>query len=198
MRRRRIPSVLATALALVASAAVLSPPAGAQLAPPWDGNPISPGLGPTYGEEWCASATGENVPQTAPLAIIPYAAIGCTLDQFQAEAAEAGIPQRMEYSVIGQSNLGRDIYGVVVNAMETPEQQRDYQRWLQLRDIMTTDPLQAQLLLRSWGENVKLPVFIEANIHGGEREGTDAIMQVIRDMTTLPYGTNAAVDDLLD
>ncbi|MGH2545455.1 MAG: M14 family zinc carboxypeptidase [Actinomycetota bacterium] len=198
MRRLRIPTVLATALVLVASAAVLSAPAGAQLAPPWDGNPISPGLGPTYDEAWCAPATGENVPQTAPLAIIPYAAIGCTLDQFQAEAAAAGVPPRMEYSVIGQSVLGRDIYGVVVNAMDTPEQQRDYQRWLQLREIMTTDPLQAQLLLRSWGQNVKLPVFIEANIHGGEREGTDAIMQVIRDMTTLPYGTNAAVDDLLD
>jgi hypothetical protein len=129
---------------------------------------------------------------------MPYAALGCTLDGFQDEAAAAGVPPRMEYSVIGQSVLGRDIYGVVVNAMETPEQQRDYQRWLQLREIMTTDPVQAQVLLQSWGENVKLPVFIEANIHGGEREGTDAIMQVIRDMTTLPYGTNAAVDDLLD
>jgi hypothetical protein len=198
MQGRRIPTVLATALVLVASAAAFSAPAGAQLAPPWDGNPISPGLGPTYGEAWCAPATGENVPQTAPLAIMPYAAIGCTLDGFQAEAAAAGVPPRMEYSVIGQSVLGRDIYGVVVNALETPEQQRDYQRWLQLREIMTTNPVQAQVLLQSWGQNVKLPIFIEANIHGGEREGTDAIMQVIRDMTTLPYGTNEVVDDLLD
>jgi hypothetical protein len=199
MRRRRIPTVLATALALVASAAAFSAPAGAQLAPPWDGNPISPGLGPTYGEEWCAAPSGSIAnQQDPPLALIPHEAIACTLDQFQTEAAEAGVPPRMEYSVLGQSVLGRDIYGVVVNALETPEQQRDFERWQQLRSIMTTDPVQAQVLLQSWGENVKLPVFIEANIHGGEEEGTDAIMQVIRDMTTLPYGTNPAVDDLLD
>jgi hypothetical protein len=199
MRRLRIPTVLATALVLVASAAVLSAPAGAQPAPPWDGNPISPGLGPTYGEAWCAPPSGSIANQQGPpLALIPHEAIECTLEQFQAEAASAGVPPRLEYSVIGQSTLGRDIFGVVVNALDTPEQQRDYERWLQLREIMTTDPVQAQVLLQSWGENVKLPIFIEANIHGGEEEGTDAIMQVIRDMVTLPYGTNEAVDDLLD
>jgi hypothetical protein len=155
-------------------------------------------LGPTYGEEWCAPVGSENVPQSAPLALIPYAAIGCTLDQFEDEAVAAGVPDRLDYSVIGQSVLGRDIYGVVVNALETPEQQRDYDRWLQLRNIMLTDPGAAQSLLASWGGDVKLPIFIEANIHGGEREGTDAMMQVIRDLVTLPYGTNDLVDELLD
>jgi hypothetical protein len=199
MRRLRIPTVLATALVLVASAAVLSAPAGAQPAPPWDGNPISPGLGPTYGEAWCAPPSGSIANQQGPpLALIPHEAIECTLEQFQTEAANAGVPPRLEYSVIGQSTLGRDIFGVVVNAVETPEQQRDYDRWLQLREIMTTDPVQAQILLQSWGQNVKLPIFIEANIHGGEEEGTDAMMQIIRDLTTLPYGTNPVVDDLLD
>ena len=57
----------------------------------------------------------------------------------------------------------------MVNALETPEQQRDFARWQQLRQIMLTDPAQAQALLALWGENVKLPVFVEANIHGGER-----------------------------
>ena len=33
------------------------------------------------------------------------------------------MPDRMTYSVIGQSDAGRDQYGVVVNAMETLEQQ---------------------------------------------------------------------------
>ncbi|HEU0288077.1 MAG TPA: M14 family zinc carboxypeptidase, partial [Nocardioidaceae bacterium] len=165
---------------------------------PWDGNPISAGLGPTYGEQWCSPVGNENVPQSDPLALIPYGAIGCTLDQFGAEAAAAGVPDRLDYDVIGHSVLGRDMYGVVVNALETPEQQRDYARWQQLRQIMLTDPAQAQSLLASWGEDVKLPMFIEANIHGGEREGTDAMMQVIRDLVTLPYGTNDAVDDLLD
>jgi Zinc carboxypeptidase len=196
----RSASTLAAALVLVATL-TLSSPASAQLAPPWDGNPISAGLGPTYGEAWCADAPpGSNIAnqQNQPLALIPYEAIACTLDQFQGEAAEAGIPQRMSYEVIGQSAGGRDLYGVVVNALETPDQQRDYDRWLQLRQVMLTDPAQGQALLASWGNEVKLPIFVEANIHGNEEECTDAIMQVIRDLVTTPYGTHSVVDELLD
>src|ERR687892_1901176 len=199
MRPRQIPAVLATALALVASAALLPAPAGAQLSSPWDGNPISPGLGPTYGEAWCAAPSGSIAAQQGPpLALIPYEAIECTLQQFEAEATANGVPDRLDYSVIGESTLGRDLLGVVVNALETPAQQRDYERWLELREIMSTDPAQGQLLLQSWGQDVKLPIFIEANIHGGEEEGTDAMMQVIRDLVTLPYGTNDVVDAVLD
>ncbi|HZB03195.1 MAG TPA: M14 family zinc carboxypeptidase, partial [Actinomycetota bacterium] len=198
-RTRRISVSIALALVMAAGAIGIATPAGAQLAPPWDGNPISAGLGPTYGEPWCAAPTGSIANQQGPpLALIPYEAIGCTLEQFEAEAAAAGVPDRLEYSVIGQSTLGRDLLGVVVNAVETPDQQRDYSRWVQLREVMLTDPAQGQSLLASWGQNVKLPIFIEANIHGGEEEGTDAIMQVIRDLVTLPYGTNDAVDDILD
>jgi hypothetical protein len=194
----RIP--VAIALALVVSAVVsISTPASAQVEPPWDGNPVSPGLGPTYGEEWCAAPTGHIAEQQGPpLALMPYEAIECTLQQFEAEAAAAGVPDRMEYSPIGQTILGRDIFGVVVNALETFEQQRDYDRWRQLRQIMVTDPAQAQALLATWGQDVKIPFFIEANIHGNEEEGTDAIMQVIRDLVTLPYGTNPTVDSVLD
>jgi Zinc carboxypeptidase len=194
---------LARMVASVASGFVFlavwfSAPASAQSGPPLNGEPASPGLGPTYGEEWCAPVGGENVPQADPLALIPYAAISCTLDQFEAEAAEAGVADRLSYSVIGESVLGRDIFGVVVNATETEQQQRDYARWQQLRELMMTDPAAAQSLLASWEGNVKLPIFVEANIHGGEREGTDAMMQVIRDLVTLPRGENALVDQLLD
>jgi hypothetical protein len=166
--------------------------------PPFDGNPISPGLGPTYGEGWCASPAGESVPQTAPLAIIPYAAITCTLELFEAEAAANGVPDRFDWWSLGENDRGRDIWAVVVNAVETPEQQRDYERWLRLREVLLSDPHGAQSLLEEWGSDVKMPVFIEANIHGGEREGTDAIMQVIRDLTTLPRGYNEVVDRILD
>jgi hypothetical protein len=188
-------------LALTVPALVIPISAGAQLAPPWDGNPISAGLGPTYGEAWCANAApGSNIAnqQGAPLALIPVEAIRCTLDQFLGEASTAGIPNRMSYSVIGQSATGFDMYEVVVNALETPEQQRDYDRWLELRSIMLTDPAAGQALLEEWGDEVKIPIFIEANIHGNEEEGTDAMMQVIRDLVTTPYGVNATVDSLLD
>jgi Zinc carboxypeptidase len=196
-------------LGLIISGVVYSAPGTAQLeaatvaaaAPaeaPWNGEPISPGLGPTYGEEWCAPVGDENVPQSAPLALIPYGAIECTLAQFEAEAAAAGVPDRFDSEVIGKSVLGRDMYGVVVNALETEQQQRDYARWQQLRQLMFTDPAQAQALRQSWGQEVKMPIFVEANIHGGEREGTDAMMQVIRDLVTLPRGTNPVVDEVLD
>src|ERR687892_250722 len=179
MRPRQIPAVLATALALVASAALLPAPAGAEGGGAAPSGSIAPKEGP-------------------PLALIPYEAIECTLQQFEAEAAANGVPDRLDYSVIGESTLGRDLLGVVVNALETPAQQRDYERWLELQEIMSTDPAQGQLLLQSWGQDVKLPIFIEANIHGGEEEGTDAMMQVIRDLVTLPYGTNDVVDAVLD
>ena len=196
MRARRILSLLAAGFALVALPPALS---SAQSAQPWDGNPVSPGLGPTYGEPWCAPPSGSIAEQQAPpLALIPHEAIQCTLQQFEQEAAAAGVPDRLEYEVIGHSVLGRDILGVAVNALETPEQQQAYARWRQLRGLMFDDPAQAQALLASWGPNVKLPIFIAANIHGNEEEGTDAMMQVIRDLVTLPYGTNPTVDDLLD
>ncbi len=186
---------------VVVASIAFSSPAAAQVGPPFNGNPVSHGLGPTYGEQWCAPVGGENAPQSSPLAIIPYGAIQCTLDQFETEAAAAGVPDRLSYSVIGQSAGGRDIFGVVVNAVETPAQLAAYQRWQQLRGVMLTDPVAAQGLLAAWrssGLNVKLPIFVEANIHGGEFEGADAMMQAIRDLVTLPRGTNATVDDLLD
>lgn len=56
---------------------------------------------------------------------------------------------------------------------------------------MLEDPAGAQALLESRGDQVKIPIFIEANIHGGEEEGTDAMMQVIRDLV---HGTTTADD----
>lgn len=192
---------IAISLALAAPAFALAGPAGAQLAPPWSGDPISAGLGPTYGETWCADAVpGSSIAnqQGAPLALMPQEAIGCTLDGFLAEATAAGIPRRMSYSVIGTSEAGRDLYGVVVNALETFRQRRDFARWGILRATMLDHPQFARSRLEAWGEDVKLPIFVEANIHGDEEEGTDAIMQVIRDLVTTPYGVNPEIDDLLD
>jgi hypothetical protein len=197
--RSRISVSIALALVVVAGAIGMAAPAGAQTAPPWDGNPISPGLGPTYGEPWCAAPTGAIAEQQdAPLALIPYEAIECTLEQIEDEAAAARVPDRLSWSKIGESVEGRDILGVVVNALDTPQQQQAYANWQTLRSQMFTTPAAAQSQLASFGGNVKVPIFIEANIHGNEEEGTDAIMQVIRDLATLPYGTNPTVDALLD
>ena len=205
--RKTLLSIVAT-MALAATVVAIPAPAGAVPDPPWDGTPISAGLGPTYGEPWCAPpAPGssidqqqddDGVPFQDTLALMPQEAIACTLDQINQEGADAGLPARMTYSAIGTSDQGRELYEVVVNALETPEQQRDYQRWLELRDMMTTDPAGAQELLATFGSDVKIPIFIEANIHGGEEEGTDAMMQVLRDLVTTPYGEHPLVDALLD
>ena len=179
-----------------------------ELVAPWDGTPISAGLGPTYGEPWCADAApgssianqqdfdGPNFADT--LALIPYEAIGCTLDQINAEGVTAGIPARMTWTVNTETDTGREQLAVVVNALETANQQRDFARWQEIRALMTTDPGAAQDRLASFGADVKMPIFIEANIHGGEEEGADAMMQVIRDLVTTPYGEHPAVDQLLD
>ena len=208
LKQRTARIAILAILALAASAVAIPAPAGAVPNPPWDGTPISPGLGPTYGEEWCAPpAPGSSIANQQDfdgpafqdtLALIPQEAIACTLDQINQEGAAAGLPARMTYSTIGTSDQGRDLYEVIVNALETPQQQRDYDRWLQLRDMMRTDPAGAQDLLASFGSDVKIPIFIEANIHGGEEEGTDAMMQVIRDLVTTPYGEHPVVDALLD
>jgi hypothetical protein len=191
-------------LSVVVALALAAVPARAQeqsAGAPWDGAPISPGLGPTYGEPWCAEAApGSSIAnqQGSPLALIPQEAIGCTLEQIEQEAAAAGVPDRMDYSVIGQSAGGLDIYGVVVNAMETRQQRRDYRRWQQIRAMELDDPGGAKALLASFGAQVKMPIFVQANIHGNEEEGADAMMQVLRDLVTLPRGTSEIVDDILD
>src|SRR4029453_19676507 len=92
----------------------------------------------------------------------------------------------------------RKLSGAVDKAWETPEPQRDWDRWPQVRELMFSDPAGAQALLESFGDEVKIPVFIEAKIHGNEEEGTAAMMRAVRDLVTLPYGTNAEVDRFLD
>jgi hypothetical protein len=129
---------------------------------------------------------------------MPYAEIGPLLAQFQTEATAANLPQRMTYRVSGQSAGGRDMYVAVVNDLETANQRRDYARWQHIREIELTNPAAAQVLLASYGSDVKMPIYVEADINGNEYEGTDAMMQVLRDLTTTPLGDNTAVDNILN
>ena len=204
LRRTWLP--LATCVALAATITV-APPASAQLAAPWNGDPISAGLGPTYGEEWCAPpAPGSNIAnqQDQPLALMPVEAIECTLVRFEQEALAAGVGDRLSYEVIGHAPgqppqvPPRDLFGVVVDAVDSEGRQSASANWFEFRSLMLTDPAEAQALLDEVGDDIKIPIFIEANIHGNEEEGTDAIMQVIRDLVTTPNGVNGTVDALLD
>ena len=161
--------------------------ANAQLTPPWCGTPVPD--------------AAENLPDgtdpTDPVGSfphIPYYAIGCTLDQI--EASQLG--DRMSVEVIGQSALGRPLYGVVFNAMDTPQQIQDYNRWVKYRGIALEDPARAQELLETWGDEIKVPVFVNGAIHGNEYEGVESNMQLIKELATTPYGADPKVDDILD
>ena len=94
-RRARRRGPLLAALLLAIPLLAIPTTAAADPGPPFDGTPISPGLGPTYGETWCAQpAPGSSIAnqQGAPLALVPYEAFGCLLAQFASEAAQRACP----------------------------------------------------------------------------------------------------------
>jgi Zinc carboxypeptidase len=202
MRKWFIALVVLGLLMLVVAAPALA----VTLSPPWNGQPVSPGIGPTYGEPWpvpvptneAVAALQGQPPANSTLAVMPYADIAAELQKFQSEAKAAGLPVRMTWSVTGKSAGGRDMYAVVINDRETAAQRRDYSRWQELRSIELTNPAYGKQLVADWKGNVKMPIYVEADINGNEYEGTDAMMQVIRDLTETPYGQNATVDKLLD
>ncbi|MGH3043767.1 MAG: M14 family zinc carboxypeptidase, partial [Gaiellaceae bacterium] len=161
--------------------------ASAQLTPPWCGTPVPD--------------AAENLPDgtdpTDPVGSfphIPYYAIGCTLDGI--EASQLG--DRMTVEQIGVSALGRPLYGVVFNAMDTPQQIQDYNRWVKYRGIALEDPARAQELLAEWGDDIKVPVYVQGAIHGNEYEGVESNMQLIKQLATTPYGANPKFDDILN
>ncbi len=183
-RLRRL--VLLT-LAVLTVSLGLAGNAGAQLTPPWCGTPESDAA-----ENLPDGTDPADPPGSFPH--IPYYAIGCTLDQIEADQ----LGNRMTVEVIGQSALGRPLYGVVFNPRETPQQIRDYQRWVQYRGLALTNPARAQELLDRWGANIKVPVFVNGAIHGNEYEGVESNMQLIEELATTPYGANAKFDDILN
>ena len=182
-RFRRLTLLLLAALTVALGSAGT---AGAQLTPPWCGTPMP---------DAAANLPDGSLP-TDPVGSfphIPYYAIGCTLDQIAAQSNG-----RMTVEVIGQSALGRDLYGVVINALDTPEQQRDFNRWQAIRELALEDPAQAQALLTQWGDDVKVPVFNQSGIHGNEYEGVESNMQLIKELATTPYGVDPKIDAYLD
>jgi Zinc carboxypeptidase len=179
-RRAVLLGVLVVALAPAASA-------DADIAPPWCGTPE-----PDAAENLPDGTDPADPPGSFPQ--IPYYAIGCTLSDIEARS-----DGRMEVDVIGEAGAsGRQLYSVAINALETRKQQSDYRNWLAVRSLALKDPSAAQRLLRRLGDDVKVPIFIQAGIHGNEFEGVDAAMRVIERFATTPYGEDPAVDAILD
>lgn len=184
MRRRLSTSILV--LALLAAPMVAATTAGADISPPWCGVP-----GPDAAEALPDGTEPGDPPGSFPH--IPYYAIECTLESIQAQSGG-----RMSSEVIGESALGREMYLVTINALDTLGQRKEFANWEKLRRDALTDPAKAQKFLGKFGDEVKVPLFIQGGIHGNEYEGVDASMRVIEELATTPYGSDPVIDEILD
>jgi hypothetical protein len=158
--------------------------ASADIEPPWCGTPE-----PDAAENLPDGTDPSDPPGSFPH--IPYYAIGCTLESIESQSNG-----RMTVEVVGQSALGRDMYLVTINALDTRAQRQRYSTFLKVRERALNDPERGQELLA--GSESKVPVFIQSGIHGNEYEGVDAAMRVIEDLATTPYGTDPEIDAILD
>ena len=178
---RRIGFSFSLLIAALAAALIGSSPASAAIGPPWCGTPE-----PDSAE--ALPSTGTSFPH------IPVYAIKCTLDDIKARSLDG----RMSLEVAGQSATGRPLYKVVINQLKTGAQKQAYFRWTHLRSRMLTEPAWAQSQLALWGDDVKVPLFIQGSIHGNEYEGVDSNMRLIERLATTPYGTDPEVDQILE
>jgi putative intracellular protease/amidase len=183
------PLILLLALGLLAAPFTISGTAAAEIAPPWCGTP----------EPDAAGSLPDGSSPAHPLGSfphIPYYAIGCTL----ADIADRS-DGRMTVEVAGQSATGRNMYEVVINALETSQQRKDYRNWRDIHEDALDDPKYAQRQIGSllkYDRDFKIPIFIQGGIHGNEFEGVDASMQLIERLALTPYGTDPEVDRILD
>ena len=176
---RRFLRWLPVSLVVIAAATAVSP-ASAAIGPPWCGTP-EPDAAANL------PSTGTSFPH------IPYYAIGCTLESIAAQSNG-----RMTVEVAGKSATGRNMFKVVINELSTGAQKQAFFRWTNLRARVLTEPAWAQQQLASFGDDIKVPLYIQGGIHGNEYEGVDANMRIIERLATTPYGTDPEVDKILD
>ena len=183
---RRMSLSFSLTLAALAVALIGSAPASAAIGPPWCGTPSPDGT----------AALPDGTLPTDPVGSyphIPWYAIGCTLDAIAAQSNG-----RMTVKVIGHSALGRDMYMATINALGTKTQRRNFKNWEKFRSLALKEPWRAQVGLWSMQDAVKVPIYVQAGIHGNESEGIDASLQIIERLATTPYGTDPDVDAILD
>ncbi|PMR62413.1 peptidase [Verrucosispora sp. ts21] len=168
---------LATAgltLALLGTAAWVAP-ANASALPAVP--PSSPGIHQITGYPrqnvlpvWPANPADASI----PIGVIPYHDIAPKLNALQAAS------NRVSARVAGTSSGGHDLYAVVVTAPETRQQARQQEEW---KRLIEEDPVRARTD-RKLLAGYKTPLFVNANIHGNEWEGTDAALRVIEEFAT--------------
>jgi hypothetical protein len=118
------------------------------------------------------------------LGLVPYHSIAPRLNALQAAS------DRVSAEIVGRSAGGRDLYLVTVTAPESGAEAARQDRW---RELIEEDPGAAKRD-RHLRAGYKTPVWINANIHGNEWEGTDGALRVIERLST---ATDAATRDFL-
>jgi len=118
---------------------------------------------------------------------------GCTLDRIAARSQG-----RMQVEIAGSSALGRDMYKVTINALDTTQRRQAFQAWQDVRRVALEDPARGSARVRGAGGAIKVPIFIQGGIHGNEYEGVDAIMQLIERLATTPDGADPDVERIRD
>ncbi|MEU8658767.1 M14 family zinc carboxypeptidase [Actinoplanes philippinensis] len=119
------------------------------------------------------------------LGLVPYHLIAPRLNALQAAS------DRVSAEIVGHSAGGRDLYLVTVTAPESAAEAARQDRW---RELIEEDPAAAKRD-RALKTGYKTPVWINANIHGNEWEGTDGALRVIERLAT---ATDTATRDLLE
>ncbi|MBB2944377.1 hypothetical protein FB565_004106 [Actinoplanes lutulentus] len=118
------------------------------------------------------------------LGLIPYHGIAPKLNALQ------DVSDKVSAEVIGKSAGGRDLYLVTVTAPESAKDAAKQDHW---RNLIEDNPWAAKRD-KSLAKSYKTPVWINANIHGNEWEGTDGALRVIERLAT---ATDAATVSFL-
>jgi hypothetical protein len=189
---RRLAIVSAVLVSVGSAGLTAASPAAAQadvethFEPPWCGTPVADAA-----ENLPDGTDPSDPPGSFPH--VPYYAIGCTLADIVARS-----DGRMTLETIGKSAQGRDMFLVTVNALDTVQQRRDFSNWEQVRKVALTDPARGRGLIASYDGAVKVPLFVQAGIHGNEYEGVEAVFETLERLATTPYGADPEVDAVLD
>src|SRR4051812_42419466 len=185
---------LVRAAAAVAAAAALAAPVAASAsfnAAPASFSPLTAFAAagvtprPAYPQQNVLPVWPDNpADASASIGDIPYDEIAPKLNALQAAS------NRISARVAGKSSGGRDLYAVVVTAPETAAEAAQQGQW---RQLIEDEPVRARedaALLAGY----KTPLFVNGNIHGNEKEGTDAIVPVLEQYAT---STDPAIETLL-
>jgi zinc carboxypeptidase len=119
-----------------------------------------------------------------PIGAIPYDEIAPKLNALQHAS------DRVSARVAGKSSGGYDLYAVTVTAPESRAESRRQAEWSRLLEDEPVRARRDRELLAGY----KTPLFVNANIHGNEWEGTDAALRVIEELAT---SSDPAVEQLL-